>query len=85
MKPLYSTYISACNSTVIVDKDKVEVLNAHFTRCFNYSVPVLKEVHVITPDVSPSYLLCHEDEVRQMLSSIHASKESGTNGTGLEC
>ena len=69
--------LSVGDSTVTSDKD-----NAHFTSCFNYSVPVLKEVHVITPDEPPSYLLCHKDEVTHMLSSIDVSKASGPDGIG---
>ena len=72
--------LSVGDSTVISDKDKAEALNAHFTRCFNYSVPALKEARFITEDQPSTHLLCQEDEVRHMLSSIDVSKASGPDG-----
>ena len=74
--------LSVGDSTVISDKDKAEALNAHFTRCFNYSVPALKEARFITEDEPSTYLLCQEDEVRHMLSSIDVAKASGPDGIG---
>ena len=63
---------------VTTDREKAEVLNIHFTKCFNYSVPPLD------PDICrhftcsanefPDDFLCSVEEVEHLLASVDTSK-----------
>ena len=60
---------------------KAVMLNAHFLRCFNYSVPPLAHhsYHISSSD-EISDLLCSEEEVEYLLSSGDTSKATGPDG-----
>jgi len=65
--------------TAITDKEKAELLNNHFSRSFNYSLPPLEPDSCITDTFSdfPEELLCTEEEVSELLLSIDTAKASG--------
>ena len=66
-------------STATTDREKAELLNAHFSSCFNNSLPPIAADYASTPISSefPEGLRCTEDEVRKLLSTIDPSKASG--------
>ena len=66
-------------STATTDRKKAELLNAHFSSCFNSSLPPIAADYASTPISSefPEGLRCTEDEVRKLLSTIDPSKASG--------
>ena len=71
------------DSMVTTDKEKVEVLNIHFTKCFNYSVPPLDPdlCHHFTCSANefPDDFLCSVEEVEHLLASVDPSKASGAD------
>ena len=62
-------------STTTTDREKAELLNAHFSSCFNSSLPPIAADYASMPVSSefPEELRCTEDEVRKLLSSIDPS------------
>ena len=59
------------------------MLNSYFETCFNKSQPPLESIdfHLTTPpDTFPSQLLCSEDEISVLLSSLDVSKSNGPDG-----
>ena len=66
-------------STATTDREKAELLNAHFSSCFNSSLPPIAADYASMPISSefPEGLRCTEDEVRKLLSTIDPSKASG--------
>ncbi len=69
------------NVAVASDRGKAEALNAHFTKCFSYSVPpiICGSWHYSTSD-EISDLLCSEEEVEFLLSSVDPNKATGPDG-----
>ena len=69
---------------VISDSDKVEVLSDHFVKSFNNSLPPLSPMDVqsieIDPNSCPEQLLCTEEEVLFLLTSLDVTKASGPDG-----
>ena len=63
------------------NRGKAEVLNAHFTNCFNYSVPpiICGSWHYSTSD-EISDLLCSVEEVEFLLSSVDPNKATSPDG-----
>ena len=62
---------------------KAEMLNSFFVSCFNRALPPVEstDFRVPTPpDVFPSELLCSEDEISDLLSSLDVSKSNGPDG-----
>ena len=66
---------------ITTDKGKSEAFSTHFPRRFNYSVPPLAHhnCHISASD-EISDLLCSEEEVEYLLSSLDASKATGPDG-----
>ena len=72
------------------DSDKVEVLSDHFVKSFNNSLPPLSPMDVqsivIDPNSCPEQLLCTEEEVLSLLTSLDVTKASGPQRAfQLEC
>ena len=61
------------------DGEKAELLNEHFTQCFNYFVEPLQPCcsHTLADNKIPSQLLCTVDEVYHLLSSLDPAKATG--------
>ena len=63
------------------DTDKATMLNEFFSECFNQSLPPLTTEDVACfrtrPDACPDELLCTEEEVLGLLTSLDTSKASG--------
>ena len=61
--------------------DKANLLNNFFSSCFNHQQPPLTKSDLdkfpVDPDQCPDDLLCHEDDVVQLLSSLDINKASG--------
>ena len=61
--------------------DKANLLNDFFSSCFNHQQPPLTNSDLdkfpVDPDQCPDDLLCHEDDVVQLLSSLDINKASG--------
>ena len=67
------------------DPKKVEVLSDHFVKSFNNSQPPLspvdvQSIEVDSPNTCPEQLLCAEEEVLFLLTSLHVKKASGPDG-----
>ena len=71
------------DSMVTTDKEKAEVLNIHFTKCFNYSVPLLDpdlcRHFTCSANEFPDDFLCSVEEVEHLLASVDPSKASGVD------
>ena len=63
--------------------DKANLLNDFFSSCFNHQQPPLTKSDLdkfpVDPDQCPDNLLCHEDDVVQLLSSLDINKASGAD------
>ena len=61
------------------NREKAEVLNDHFTRCFNYAVQPLQpsRSYISSGNETPEDFLCTEDEVFHLLSSVDPTKAAG--------
>ena len=63
---------------------KVEVLCNHFTKSFNNSRPPLSPYDIqsieVDPSACPEQLLCTEEEVFSLLTSLDVTKASGPDG-----
>ena len=71
------------DATAQTNVQKAEMLNSYFATCFNESQPPLESIdfHLATPpDTFPSELLCSEDEISVLLSSLDVSKSNGPDG-----
>ena len=66
-------------TTAISNLDKANLLNSAFMKNFNYSVPgLLTDDSLNTvPHTCPSDLLCTEDEVYDLLSTLDVTKANG--------
>ena len=69
---------------VTSDSDKVEVRSDHFVKSFNNSLPPLSPMDVqlieMDPNTCPEQLLCTEEEVLFLLTSLGVTKASGPEG-----
>ena len=61
------------------DGEKAELLNEHFTQCFNHFVEPLQPCcsHILADNKIPPQLLCTVDEVYHLLSSLDPAKATG--------
>ena len=66
-------------TTATSNLDKANLLNSAFMKNFNYSVPGLltDDSLNIVPHTCPSDLLCTEDEVYELLSTLDVTKANG--------
>ena len=66
-------------TTATSNLDKANLLNSTFMKNFNYSVPGLQtdDSLNIVPHTCPSDLLCTEDEVYDLLSTLDVTKANG--------
>ena len=57
--------IPTLSGDITDDKEKANVLNSHFSKCFNTTVPPLcaDDIAYCNPDECPKVLLCCEEEV----------------------
>ena len=64
------------------DIDKVNVLNAHFSNCFNPTVLPLcdDDISTCNPDGCPKDLLCCDEEILALLKNLEVKKASGMDG-----
>lgn len=72
------------------DSDKAALLNNYFSQCFNWSVPPLTDDDLstfgsINPLQCPEELLCTEDKVFEMLSSLDTKKANGWETFQPQC
>ena len=86
--------LKGCNNTIPMlivndqeitsDSEKVEVLCNHFTKNFNNSRPPLSPDDIqsieVDPSPCPEPLLCTEEEVFSLLTSLDVTKASGPDG-----
>ena len=70
------------NCNLDSDEEKAQVLNNHFSRNFNCSLPPLNPNNFSVPQsiVCPDELLCTEVEVFNLISSIDMTKSNGLDG-----
>ena len=61
------------------DGEKAELLNEHFTQCFNHFVEPLQPCcsHILADNKIPPQQLCTVDEVYHLLSSLDPVKATG--------
>ena len=75
--PTFQQNNQAASSSI----DKANRLNDFFSSCFNHQQPPLTKSDLdkfpVDPDQCPDDLLCHEDDVVQLLSSLDINKASG--------
>ena len=71
--------ITSGSLVATTDGEKAELLNEHFTQCFNYFVEPLQPCysHTLADNKIPSQLLCTVDEVYHLLSSLDPAKATG--------
>ena len=83
---LFPTLVSN-NYNFESDEEKAQVLNNHFFRNFNCSLPPLNPNNFSVPQslVCPDELLCTEVEVFNLISSIDMTKSNGLMVYQLEC
>jgi len=74
--------IPTLSGNITDDKEKANVLNAHFSKCFNSAVPPLcaDDIPYCNPDECPEELLCCEEEVLALLHNLEVKKASGMDG-----
>jgi len=73
-------------TTATSNLDKANLLNSTFMKNVNYSVPGLQtdDSLNIVPHTSPSDLLCTEDEVYDLLSTLDANGHDDISATMLK-
>ena len=68
-------------SKVEGSKEKATLLNHFFHGCFNKTLPPLvPQPSLLSPDGCPAVLLCSEEEVFDLISSLDTSKSTGPDG-----
>ena len=74
--------IPTLSGNITDDKEKANVLNTHFSKCFNSTVPPLcaDDIPYCNPDECPEELLCCEEEVLALLHNLEVKKASGMDG-----
>ena len=73
---------SLCDDiTTSTHLDKAELLNSCFIKNFNLAVPVLdkSDIPTVLPSGCPEEILCTEEEVFVLLSTLNCSKASGAD------
>ena len=69
------------------DKEKSDMLNTYFAKCWNHSEPPLSStfgyVRTDHRDICPDELLCTPDEIVDIISSLDPSKANGLDGISV--
>ena len=73
--------LSTGDITASTNPEKAELLNEYFSSNFNSAVPALDYCSIPTalPDDCPDEILCTEEDVFALLSTLDCSKASGTD------
>ena len=75
-------YIPTLLGNITNDKEKANVLNSHFSRCFNTTLPPLcaDDIPYCDPDECQEELLCCEKEILFLFQNLEVKKASGMDG-----
>ena len=71
--------LSSGSTTAATSMDKATLLNATFAKSFNHSVLELatSDIPNVSPDDCPNNILCTEEEIFELLSTLDCSKANG--------